>query len=91
MSLPPTVLNFRDLVNCNPVPRSRTGVYPQRVSKSKAAVRYMFHNPEDVKWFKPVEVWTKLGRRGRIKEPVGTHGMLILRFAFFFNSCNSMR
>ncbi|KAD5960237.1 hypothetical protein R6Q59_013407 [Mikania micrantha] len=50
--------------------------YPQRVSKSKAAVRYMFHNPEDVKWFKPVEVWTKLGRRGRIKEPIGTHGAM---------------
>ncbi|KAL4579054.1 hypothetical protein LXL04_015189 [Taraxacum kok-saghyz] len=50
--------------------------YPQRVSKKKAAVRYMFHNPEDVKWFKPVEVWTKLGRRGRIKEPVGTHGAM---------------
>ncbi|KAL3845392.1 hypothetical protein ACJIZ3_002795 [Penstemon smallii] len=50
--------------------------YPQRVSKSKATVRYMFHNPEDVKWFKPVEVWTKLGRRGRIKEPVGTHGAM---------------
>ncbi|XP_024973103.1 pre-rRNA-processing protein TSR1 homolog [Cynara cardunculus var. scolymus] len=50
--------------------------YPQRVSKSKAAVRYMFHNPEDVKWFKPVEVWTKLGRRGRIKEPLGTHGAM---------------
>ncbi|OEL20864.1 Pre-rRNA-processing protein TSR1-like protein [Dichanthelium oligosanthes] len=26
--------------------------YPQRVSKLKAIVRYMFHNPEDVKWFK---------------------------------------
>ncbi|EPS69910.1 hypothetical protein M569_04851, partial [Genlisea aurea] len=47
--------------------------YPQRVSKSKARVRYMFHNREDVKWFKPVELWTKHGRRGRIKEPVGTH------------------
>ena len=22
----------------------------------------------------PVEVWTKCGRRGRVKEPVGTHG-----------------
>ncbi|KAK2995094.1 hypothetical protein RJ640_020734 [Escallonia rubra] len=50
--------------------------YPQRVSKSKASVRYMFHNPEDVRWFKPVEVWTKCGRRGRIKEPVGTHGAM---------------
>ncbi|KAG2328380.1 hypothetical protein Bca52824_011108 [Brassica carinata] len=50
--------------------------YPQRVSKMKASVRYMFHNPEDVRWFKPVEVWTKCGRRGRVKEPVGTHGAM---------------
>ncbi|EYU17499.1 hypothetical protein ABFS82_03G081800 [Erythranthe guttata] len=50
--------------------------YPQRVSKKKATVRYMFHNPEDVKWFKPVEVSSKCGRRGRIKEPVGTHGAM---------------
>ncbi|CAL9239318.1 unnamed protein product [Arabidopsis halleri] len=50
--------------------------YPQRVSKMKASVRYMFHNPEDVKWFKPVEVWSKCGRRGRVKEPVGTHGAM---------------
>ena len=110
--------------------------YPQRVSKVKATVRYMFHSPEDVRWFKvwvaclfnrelfffqfvllfmiggdargtggskcskislffistwllgwlshssfcmlqPVEVWSKCGRRGRIKEPVGTHGMFL--------------
>ncbi|XP_065881608.1 uncharacterized protein [Euphorbia lathyris] len=50
--------------------------YPQRVSKLKASVRYMFHNPEDVRWFKPVEVWTKCGRRGRIREPLGTHGAM---------------
>ncbi|KAJ0969957.1 hypothetical protein J5N97_022834 [Dioscorea zingiberensis] len=50
--------------------------YPQRVSKLKAIVRFMFHNPDDVRWFKPVDVWTKLGRRGRIKEPVGTHGAM---------------
>ncbi|XP_006663372.1 pre-rRNA-processing protein TSR1 homolog [Oryza brachyantha] len=50
--------------------------YPQRVSKLKAIVRYMFHNPDDVKWFKPVELWTKHGRRGRIKETVGTHGSM---------------
>ncbi|PIA56805.1 hypothetical protein AQUCO_00700868v1 [Aquilegia coerulea] len=50
--------------------------YPQRVSKLKASVRYMFHTPEDVRWFKPVEVYTKCGRRGRVKEPVGTHGAM---------------
>lgn len=30
--------------------------YPQRVSKLKATVRYMFHNPEDVRWFKVCKI-----------------------------------
>ena len=50
--------------------------YPHKVHKSKAYVRYMFHNPEDVKWFSPLELWTKYGRRGKIREPVGTHGTM---------------
>ncbi|XP_054810360.1 uncharacterized protein LOC129311900 [Prosopis cineraria] len=50
--------------------------YPQRVSKRKASVKHMFYNPEDVRWFKPVELYTKCGLRGRIKEPVGTHGTM---------------
>ena len=28
-----------------------------------------------------MEVWTKCGHRGRVKEPVGTHGM-VLSFLF---------
>ncbi len=35
---------------------------------------------EDVRWFSPVEVWTKYGRMGRIKEPLGTHGLMECRF-----------
>ncbi|CAG9465350.1 unnamed protein product [Pedinophyceae sp. YPF-701] len=50
--------------------------YPVRVHKKRATVRFMFHNPEDVRWFTPVELWTRHGRRGRIKEPVGTHGTM---------------
>ncbi len=38
--------------------------YPVKVHKKKAVVRWMFHNPEDVRWFKPLELWTKYGRRG---------------------------
>ncbi|KAK2404607.1 pre-rRNA-processing protein TSR1 protein [Trifolium repens] len=50
--------------------------YPQRVSKRKSYVKHMFYNPDDVKFFKPVELYTKRGLRGRIKEPVGTHGAM---------------
>ena len=41
-----------------------------QVHKAKAVVRFMFHNPDDVRWFRPVELWTRSGRRGRIREPV---------------------
>ena len=41
--------------------------YPVRVHKLKAVVRWMFYTPEDIRWFRPLELWTKHGRRGRIK------------------------
>eukprot|EP00299_Pterocystis_sp_00344_P020306 c9960_g1_i1.p1 GENE.c9960_g1_i1~~c9960_g1_i1.p1 ORF type:complete len:843 (+),score=227.39 c9960_g1_i1:233-2530(+) len=48
--------------------------FPLKVRKRYAVVRYMFFNPEDVRWFRPVDLWTKRGRKGNIREPVGTHG-----------------
>lgn len=39
-------------------------------------MRFMFHNPDDIRWFRPIELYTKYGRRGRITEPVGTHGAM---------------
>ena len=50
--------------------------YVNKVHKNKAVIKYMFHFPEDVLWFRPLELWTKYGRRGRIKEAVGTHGAM---------------
>ena len=41
--------------------------FPVKVHKKKAVVRWMFHAPEDVRWFRPVDLWTKHGRQGRIK------------------------
>ncbi|GKV16185.1 hypothetical protein SLEP1_g26866 [Rubroshorea leprosula] len=76
----PVVAAVRSLKNINPnriiLKKIILTGYPQRVSKLKASVRYMFHKPEDVRWFKPVEVWTKYGHCGRIKEPIGTHGVM---------------
>ena len=46
--------------------------YPFRSHARKAVVRFMFFNRADVEWFKPVELKTRYGLRGHIKEPLGT-------------------
>ena len=50
--------------------------FPVRVHKRHATVKYMFYNPDDVRWFKPAELFTKHGLRGNIIESVGEHGTM---------------
>jgi len=50
--------------------------YPTRVNKRWATVKYMFYNPDDVKWFKPAGLMTKHGLHGNIMESIGEHGSM---------------
>jgi pre-rRNA-processing protein TSR1 len=48
--------------------------HPFKINRKVVTVRYMFFNSEDVKWFKALQLWTRRGRSGFIKESLGTHG-----------------
>ena len=50
--------------------------YPTRVHKRHATVKYMFYNPDDVRWFMPAGLTTKHGLQGNILQSVGDHGVM---------------
>jgi len=60
--------------------------HPFQVNKRAAVVKFMFYNPDDIRWFRPVELWTKYGLKGHIKEPRGTKGLMKCVFDDFIKN-----
>lgn len=48
--------------------------FPFKIHTKTAVIRGMFKNVEDIEYYKHVELHTKQGKIGHIKDPLGTHG-----------------
>ncbi|GAB1204923.1 hypothetical protein APSETT445_003587 [Aspergillus pseudonomiae] len=64
--------------------------HPYKIHKRVVTVRYMFFNPEDINWFKALQLWTRRGRSGFIKESLGTHGYFKATFDAKINPQDSI-
>ncbi|CAI5755964.1 unnamed protein product [Candida verbasci] len=54
--------------------------HPVKIHKRVVTVRYMFFNKDDINYFKAIQLFTKSGRSGFIKESLGTHGYFKANF-----------
>ena len=56
----------------------------------EAVVHRMFETPQDVEWFKPVELWTKRGLVGHVKGSHGLHGRMECEFDGFIQQSDTV-
>ncbi len=63
----PSPVMYGELIKCDPLhiilERIILCGYPYKINRRRCTVRYMFFDPKDVKFFKPIEVRTKMGLR----------------------------
>ncbi|PIB00945.1 Ribosome biogenesis protein TSR1 [Cercospora beticola] len=64
--------------------------HPYKIHKRVVTVRYMFFNNDDVQYFRALQLWTKRGRSGFIKETLGTHGYFKATFDAKINPLDSV-
>ncbi|KAK6438371.1 ribosome biogenesis protein tsr1 [Oleoguttula sp. CCFEE 5521] len=64
--------------------------HPYKIHKKLVTVRYMFFNSDDVEYFKALQLWTKRGRQGWMREPLGTHGYFKATFDGKINPMDSV-
>jgi pre-rRNA-processing protein TSR1 len=72
------------LLTCDPdrivLKRAVLSGFPVKASYNSCVVKHMFSTPTDVQWFKTVELWTKQGLYGRVRESRGLHGLFKASF-----------
>jgi pre-rRNA-processing protein TSR1 len=39
--------------------------YPHKINRRRATIRFMFFNPKDIKYYKPIDLFTRKGLRVR--------------------------
>ncbi|KAK3670341.1 ribosome biogenesis protein tsr1 [Recurvomyces mirabilis] len=64
--------------------------HPYKIHKKLVTVRYMFFSDADVEYFSALQLWTRRGRSGFVKEPLGTHGYFKATFDGKINPLDSV-